>query len=469
METKKKTITQPKGLHKSNGDEESKTRTITYSVRACTPENETYLRQMTDTVRYRYNQAVEMNMKTQEQRKRCKYKTKDGCRCGKECKHKLKTGRQDSPEITKLFQEEKERGMGAHWHYEFDPHKFSNHIQRAAMNEVTELNKAHLNKLKKKEKSNIAGFRSAKKILQDTITIPHNCFHLYDKKSKKLIALEKRNSTWRPQHNDRFWIGNKNMAPKNPRHLLQLKESGGGKYPEGVPRSAILVFCRVKKRWYCHITFHISDEKKDRKRQLSVLGIDQNAGFHSASNGRHYHYTGKIANHNDRIARESQKYEPKKKAAMQHNNWDSRSRKEQKRLLQLAHKKKSDRVDALNRNFVQDIVAGGYTHVAFEKLSTLNTNKKEKRNLPRYVERENHHKMREMSAYKLKRMLEDRGVEVLEVDPKNTSKACSVCGCVDEKNRIETRRFVCTECGHKQHADINAAHNIRKRAEESIK
>lgn len=55
------------------------------------------------------------------------------------------------------------------------------------------------------------------------------------------------------------------------------------------------------------------------------------------------------------------------------------------------------------------------------------------------------------------------GLEVIEVDPANTSRACSECACVDKASR-KGLSFVCTQCRHSSHADLNAARNIRLRA-----
>lgn len=58
---------------------------------------------------------------------------------------------------------------------------------------------------------------------------------------------------------------------------------------------------------------------------------------------------------------------------------------------------------------------------------------------------------------------EGAGLEVIEVDPANTSRACSRCGCVDKASR-KGLSFVCTKCGRSFHADLNASRNIRLRA-----
>jgi putative transposase len=50
-------------------------------------------------------------------------------------------------------------------------------------------------------------------------------------------------------------------------------------------------------------------------------------------------------------------------------------------------------------------------------------------------------------------------VPVYYVDPYRTSKTCSRCGSVMEVNG---KKFHCTCCGHLDHRDANAAHNIRQ-------
>jgi len=54
---------------------------------------------------------------------------------------------------------------------------------------------------------------------------------------------------------------------------------------------------------------------------------------------------------------------------------------------------------------------------------------------------------------------EEAGIEVMTVNPRNTSRMCYQCKFVAEGNR-DGEVFECLKCGHKDHADINAAKNI---------
>jgi putative transposase len=64
------------------------------------------------------------------------------------------------------------------------------------------------------------------------------------------------------------------------------------------------------------------------------------------------------------------------------------------------------------------------------------------------------------AAYKAKRA----GVPVCFVDPRNTSRECEMCGCIDKRNRSNQATFLCIGCKHEAPADFNAARNVRQRA-----
>ena len=59
----------------------------------------------------------------------------------------------------------------------------------------------------------------------------------------------------------------------------------------------------------------------------------------------------------------------------------------------------------------------------------------------------------------IRQKAEEAVVEVIEVNPCNTSRTCHVCGHVAAGNR-NGEAFRCQRCGHSAHADTNAAQNI---------
>jgi IS605 OrfB family transposase len=70
------------------------------------------------------------------------------------------------------------------------------------------------------------------------------------------------------------------------------------------------------------------------------------------------------------------------------------------------------------------------------------------------------YQLRQFVEYKAQRA----GVPVVYIDPCNTSRECSVCGCVDKANRKTQSHFSCMSCGFVAHADVNAAVVISSRA-----
>lgn len=58
------------------------------------------------------------------------------------------------------------------------------------------------------------------------------------------------------------------------------------------------------------------------------------------------------------------------------------------------------------------------------------------------------------------------GKVFVRIDPKHTSQECSVCHHVDAASR-DREKFICTNCGHIDHADKQAARNIKTRGVEA--
>jgi putative transposase len=58
------------------------------------------------------------------------------------------------------------------------------------------------------------------------------------------------------------------------------------------------------------------------------------------------------------------------------------------------------------------------------------------------------------------------GSTVVKVPAAYSSQTCAACGQVDAASRTTQARFVCTGCGHEEHADVNAASVLRQRYEE---
>lgn len=60
----------------------------------------------------------------------------------------------------------------------------------------------------------------------------------------------------------------------------------------------------------------------------------------------------------------------------------------------------------------------------------------------------------------LKYKAETLGKTVVFIDPRYTSQRCNACGLIEKSNRRKNK-YVCKSCGSVEHADVNAAMNIR--------
>jgi len=74
-------------------------------------------------------------------------------------------------------------------------------------------------------------------------------------------------------------------------------------------------------------------------------------------------------------------------------------------------------------------------------------------------------KFKELLKYKLKWY---KNIQLIEVNPKNTSQLCNTCGYLHKDLKIHTRQWTCPQCKNTHDRDINAAKNILNRGREIL-
>ena len=136
--------------------------------------------------------------------------------------------------------------------------------------------------------------------------------------------------------------------------------------------------------------------------------------------------------------------------------------KSAKRLLRKRRAKEARFARDLNHCIAKAIVRKAKDTgrgVAVEDLTHIRT-----RTTVRKAQRRAHHswafaQLRAFLAYKGA----CAGVPLVAVDPRNSSRTCPNCGCVDKRNRPDRDSFQCIGCGHSGPADTTAARIISER------
>ena len=106
---------------------------------------------------------------------------------------------------------------------------------------------------------------------------------------------------------------------------------------------------------------------------------------------------------------------------------------------------------------LEDLKIKGMTASAAGTIEEPGRNVRQKSGLNRSILNQGWFGFETILAYKL----EERAGTLLKVNPAFTSQTCSACGARDSESRESQALFACRSCGHRGHADINAAINIR--------
>lgn len=196
----------------------------------------------------------------------------------------------------------------------------------------------------------------------------------------------------------------------------------------------------------------------------SDVGIDLGvANFAALSNGITYDPRNAYRQHEKRLARAQRALSRKVKFSA---NWQRQKRK----IQRLHHKIACCRSDFLHKTsttisenqavvFVEDLNVRNMSRSAAGTLDAPGRNVRAKAGLNRSILDQGWGEFVRQLEYKL----QWKGGWLVKVPAHHTSQACSACGHTSPENRKTQAVFHCTACGHAEHADINAARNIRAR------
>jgi len=196
--------------------------------------------------------------------------------------------------------------------------------------------------------------------------------------------------------------------------------------------------------WYLHASMQRETDKTPESdaEHSTVLGVDLGVNnLAVASTGTFW--SGDEFNHWRR------EYEKRRSDLQQcgsryaHENIQSVGRKETGRFEIYLHSVANELLDEAIKNDCSHIVFEDLTHIREEIPEATWQHVWAFRRLYEYVE------------YKAV----EQDVEVVQVDPRNTSNRCSTCGFTHDDNR-QQESFECQQCGYENHADYNAAKNV---------
>lgn len=199
----------------------------------------------------------------------------------------------------------------------------------------------------------------------------------------------------------------------------------------------------------------------------AVVGIDMGvASLVTGSNGEHVGNPGFLKRSADRLADAQRDLSRKKRGS-------KRRRKAVQRVANLSRHVARQRVDLANKT-ANDLVAD-HDLIAHEKLNVKGMVKRVKPKpdpdtpgafLPNGqaaksgLNKSIHDAGWSIFLNVLHAKAERAGRTVVGVKAAYTSQTCHECGHCEAGNRVTQAEFACLSCGHRAHADVNAAKNI---------
>ena len=223
---------------------------------------------------------------------------------------------------------------------------------------------------------------------------------------------------------------------------------------------------RKNGKWYaCFEHIITPKESKHILERETVVGIDLGVKNYAVTSDDTF-----IANP---LFDRSSTIEQHQKNLARKKNKKSNRRKKALRVLQIAYEKVANRRRDYAHKISHLIVNKNFDVIGLEELQILNMTKSakgtiekpgknvaQKSGLTRSLLDLGTSQLRGMILYKA----EEAGKDVMLIDPKFTSQRCFKCKKVSAENRKSQSEFLCIFCGHRDHADRNAAKNIRYEA-----
>ena len=212
-------------------------------------------------------------------------------------------------------------------------------------------------------------------------------------------------------------------------------------------------------KWYAYICYEVPTARVKRGAAEGAVGVDRNVGQATDSEGKVHRMTD-TSNLDANIKRKQRKFNRQQKGSNRRRHTGGQLRKLYRKRRRTrdndTHQASRKLANKAHTVVVEDLNTKGMTQSAKGTVESPGKNVKAKAGLNRAILASGWGGLERKLAYK--------AGALLKVDPAYTSQTCAVCGHVHQDNRPSQAVFACKACGHRAHADHNAAVNILARA-----
>ncbi|GHO52011.1 RNA-guided endonuclease InsQ/TnpB family protein [Ktedonobacter robiniae] len=217
------------------------------------------------------------------------------------------------------------------------------------------------------------------------------------------------------------------------------------KYIGGKVCSADL--CSRKGKYTLHVVVSLPDPLVTPSQE--VVGVDLGLNHPAVTSNRHFLGERRWKEQERRIFRLRRKLQAKgTKSAKRHL----------RKLSGKLFRQRKDHDHVLSKRIVQHTTPG--STIVLENLTHI-------RSRTRMRKGEGQRRLHSWSFAQFHAFLsykaQEKGIDVVKVDPRHTSQTCSRCGHQARNNRRSQSLFLCRVCGFSLNADLNASRNIREK------
>ena len=206
-------------------------------------------------------------------------------------------------------------------------------------------------------------------------------------------------------------------------------------------KSAALTYTKHKKQFWVRLVFEKDDPQKQEDGE--VLGIDRGLYHLAVTSQKQFFSSNQIRATQRRYLHNRKKLQQKGTRSAKHH------------LRKMSGREKRFMKDINHCVSKQIAHLPGIRTYSLENLTGIRNQRRNKK-MNKWMSSWPFYQLEQFLTYKSIAL----GKKVEYVDARYTSQKCSQCRHVHSANRKKSR-FCCGSCGYQQHADINAAYNIR--------